>query len=1043
MRLANAGRAGCACAAIVVSLLFLGLFLATPPAHAQYPPPDSYPAELDHVEVLFADDTHIRLREGVLVDLDAPPGDPGLVQLIDDALAMLEVDFREWSRLEPSVPEATIDAWEVEGEITSGEDVYNLNNIFRLRFGSPLSTAWDVGFVLEDLPFVVAARPVPLPPELPAPDLQPNQGYLQPSTSTPVGIDAVHAWGLLGGDGTGITICDLEYSWNTSHVDLSQLTTAQINTNVVDPFTDTRHGTAVAGVLAADANGSGVTGIAFGAQLLTCGTHYGIPASWNPGGAMIVALNSLSANDIILLEQQWSYTGNSLNYVPVEWYTSTQPYAQTFNSVYAAIQNAVSNGVHVVEAGGNGGVDTGTLSWLGDSGAVIVGAGGAYTGGTHPNGDLQRLAFSSYGPRFDLQGWGEDVATCGYGDLYNGGTNDDYTAVFDGTSSASPVVAGAMACVLGWYQWNVGGTLSPALLRQTLVNTGTPQVSPPTGNIGPRPDVKAAIAALQVQPWVDATSGPLAQAGNSMAVAWGDFDLDGDDDLYLTQDNAPNVLFDNQSGTWAVVPAPATQDPGPNHGAVWGDFDADGDPDLYLVDHGVPNRLIRNDHPLGFADVTLPPVDDPGMGSSASWVDVDADGYLELALAQTLGMPNALYDWSAPLSFVDVCTPPMLDPGDQVAVIWCDVDLDGDQDAYMTSSTGQPNRLCRNDGGFFFTDVAQPPVDTIGNSFGAAFGDYDNDGDFDLFVVNYGQSNQLFRNDGPGAWLDVSSGPIPAGGSSWNVAWADFDNDGDLDCYVTQQGPNQLLRNDGGGVFTDVATGPLADANDTRGAAWADYDADGELDLYLANYGTGNVLIRNDLNTGNHWVQVDVQSPQYGLAVESTRVECHAGGLVQVREVGAGSGYLGQNSHVVHFGLGAMAMVDSVVVHAATGARASLVGPMVDMRHAIALPRVTGVDEGPPRPERLALHVPAPNPFNPRTTIRFDLPAAATVDLSIVDLRGRIVRGLIRGERFEAGVVERVWDGRDDTGRPVASGSYVLVLDVGDDRLTRRATLVR
>jgi len=1039
MRRANVGRAGFSCAAVVLFLFCL----ATLPAHAQYPPPDSYPAELDHVEILFADDTHIRLRDGVVTDLDAPPGDPGLVQLIDDALMMLELDFREWSRLEPSVPEATLDIWELEGELASGEDVYNLNNVFRLRFGSPLSTAWDVGLVLEELPFVIAARPVPLPPELPAPDLQSSQGYLQPSTSTPAGIDALHAWSRAGGDGTGITICDLEYSWNTAHVDLSQLASAQINSNVVDPFNDTRHGTAVAGVLAADANGSGVTGIAFGAQLLTCGTNYGLPASWNPGGAMIVALNSLSADDIILIEQQWSYTGNTLNYVPVEWYTSTQPYAQTFNSVYAAIQNAVTNGVHVVEAGGNGGVDTGTLAWLGDSGAIVVGAGGAYTGGTHPNGDRQRLGFSSYGPRFDLQGWGEDVATCAYGDLHNGGTNDDYTAVFDGTSAASPVVAGAMACVLGWYRSNVGGTLSPALLRQTLINTGTPQVIPPAGHIGPRPDVKAAISSLQVQPWVDATSGPLAQAGNSMAVAWADFDGDGDDDLYLTQDGAPNVLFANQSGTWTVVAAPATQDTGPNHGAVWGDYDADGDPDLYLVDHGVPNRLVRNDHPLGFADVSLPPIDDPGTGSSASWVDADGDGYLELALAQAVGMPNALYDWSAPLNFVDVSPPAVFDPGDQVAVIWCDVDLDGDQDAYLTSASGQPNRLCRNDGGLFFANVAQPPIDTIGNSFGAAFGDYDNDGDFDLFVVNYGQSNQLFRNDGPGVWIDVSSGPIPAGGLSWNVAWADYDNDADLDCYVTQQGPNQLLRNDGGGVFTDVATGPLADTNDTRGAAWADYDNDGELDLYLANHGTGNVLVRNDLNTGNHWIQLEVRSPQYGLAVGSTRVECHAAGLVQVREVGAGSGYLGQNSHVVHFGLGPVASVDSLVVHAATGAHARLVAPAIDTRHTLGLPVVTAVGDGPPRPERLALRAPSPNPFNPRTTIRFELPAPASVDLWIVDLRGRTVRSLIRGQGFEAGVVERVWDGRDEAGRPVASGNYVIVLEVGIERLTRRATLVR
>ena len=121
---------------------------------------------------------------------------------------------------------------------------------------------------------------------------------------------------------------------------------------------------------------------------------------------------------MILLEQQWYYTGSG-SYIPIEWYESYSPNPQRFNPVYAAIDNAVSNGIHVVEAGGNGNVNTDNLTWYGDSGAIIVGAGGVYPGGTWSEGNLERLSFSSYGSRFDLQGWGEDVVTTGYGDLYN------------------------------------------------------------------------------------------------------------------------------------------------------------------------------------------------------------------------------------------------------------------------------------------------------------------------------------------------------------------------------------------------------------------------------------------------------------------------------------------------------------------------------------------------------------------------------------------------------------------------------------------------
>jgi hypothetical protein len=175
------------------------------------------------------------------------------------------------------------------------------------------------------------------------------------------------------------------------------------------------------------------------------------------------------------------------------------PNPQTNNGVYAAIQNAVANGIHVVQAGGNGNVNTGSLSWFGDSGAIIVGAGGAYAGGPWPAGDLQRLAFSSYGPRFNLQGWGEDVVTTGYSDLYSSmGTNYWYTATFSGTSSASPIVAGAAACCVGYWvaNGNPASTLTPSLLRSALMSTGTLQIFPPSGNIGPRPNLMGAFAYL-------------------------------------------------------------------------------------------------------------------------------------------------------------------------------------------------------------------------------------------------------------------------------------------------------------------------------------------------------------------------------------------------------------------------------------------------------------------------------------------------------------------------------------------------------------------
>ena len=137
-----------------------------------------------------------------------------------------------------------------------------------------------------------------------------------------------------------------------------------------------------------------------------------------------------------------------------------------------------------------------------------MGAGGAYSGGTWPYGDLQKLAFSSYGSRFDLQGWGENVYTTGYGDLYSAdGTNYYYTHTFSGTSSASPIVAGALACAEGYYLANVSATPpTPAFMRTHLKTYGTAQVTPPSGNIGPRPNLYLRHLSLPL-PWPGCAKG--------------------------------------------------------------------------------------------------------------------------------------------------------------------------------------------------------------------------------------------------------------------------------------------------------------------------------------------------------------------------------------------------------------------------------------------------------------------------------------------------------------------------------------------------------
>ncbi len=450
-----------------------------------------YACEDDLIEVMFVDGATVRLRCGALVDLS----ESGALDNLEEVLEL--TTSYQWERMS-TVSEVEVDEMESRGEQLTGRDIYNLNNIYILRFQGDIDV-WEFAEILQELDGIIRAMPVPLPQPLPQPpDFQGMQGYLKAASFTPTGIDAIYAWTQPGGDGTGVTVCDLEYSWNYSHADLTKAPGSQINSYVSDPFTDNNHGTAVLGEMVSDFNGWGTTGICYGAGLKTCGTYYGIVPIWNVAGAITLAISHLSAGDVILLEQQWEYVTGSYDYVPIEWWGSYSPSAQGYNAVYAAIQNAVSNGIHVVEAGGNavngGGVNMDAMAWFGDSGAMIVGAGGAYT-----SGDLVRLYYSNYGSRFTSHAWGEDVFTTGYGNYYNTmGVNYYYTATFSGTSSASPMVAGAAACCVGYWvaNGNPATTLTPAIMRSTLSSTGTPQIFPPSGSIGSRPNLLSAFAYL-------------------------------------------------------------------------------------------------------------------------------------------------------------------------------------------------------------------------------------------------------------------------------------------------------------------------------------------------------------------------------------------------------------------------------------------------------------------------------------------------------------------------------------------------------------------
>ena len=437
---------------------------------------------------------------------------------------------------------------------------------------------------------------------------------------------------------------------------------------------------------------------------------------------------------------------------------------------------------------------------------------------------------------------------------------------------------------------------------------------------------------------------PPVTGEHATGVAWGDYDSDGDQDLYLVTNGTPHHLFRNDgSATFTDVTVGLLGNAGNGFGAAWADYDNDGDLDLYLSNStGQANLLFRNDGGGNFSDATSGPLGDTGNGTGLAWGDFDNDGLVDLFFGNSAGSNRLL--WNLGLAgFVDATATPLDAPGNNVGASWADFDNDGDLDLYVTQMVGS-NHLFRNDGHGAFVDVTSGPLAGNGNGFAAAWGDFDNDGDLDVYLVNHGQ-NQLLRNDGAtggGGWtfVDVTSasGSLGDPRQGYGAAWGDYDNDGNLDLYISNNGPNRLFRNAGNGTFTDATTEPLQNLGvASRAVAWADIDSDGGLDLYVASWDGPSVLFRNQLTTGSHWLEVDLAGTCSNRAGIGARVTVVAAGRTQIREIGGGSGY-SQCSLTAHFGLEAAGVVDLLQVRWPSGILQTQTAVLADTRIKLVEP---------------------------------------------------------------------------------------------------------
>ena len=451
-------------------------------------------------------------------------------------------------------------------------------------------------------------------------------------------------------------------------------------------------------------------------------------------------------------------------------------------------------------------------------------------------------------------------------------------------------------------------------------------------------------ASLQAQVFEKILTGPVVNDGGSTyGSAWIDFNHDNYTDLFITTVYNENdqLYINNGSGNFTLfINNPIVQDSIYSYSSTWADIDKDGWEDGFIT-HGnyyAPNQLnalFKNNTNSVF--VQIPggvAASDTGNSDGATWADYDNDGFIDLFIANYNNGPNFLYHNSGNNTFSKIYTGPV---STDVAIAsssgaWGDYDNDGYLDLFV-ANFGSFNFLYHNNQDGTFTKITTGDiVNNIGDSHGASWGDYDNDGYLDLFVNRwYDQNDLLYHNKGNGTFTLIINSPVVRNtGYGTGSSWGDYDNDGDLDLIVgnssafTATEYNYLYENTGNGNFSTLNTLPfINDVSYARGVTWSDYDNDGDLDLHISNEYYHDDFLYENLGNNNHWINIHLFGVYSNRSAIGAKVHVKAiinGEPVwQMNFVSSQTGYSGENSLNVEFGFGNATIIDSLKIEWPSG----------------------------------------------------------------------------------------------------------------------------
>lgn len=440
---------------------------------------------------------------------------------------------------------------------------------------------------------------------------------------------------------------------------------------------------------------------------------------------------------------------------------------------------------------------------------------------------------------------------------------------------------------------------------------------------------------------VAAEKGVLTGCGScgvGCGLSFADFNGDGWDDLTFGTQKGDNILFyQNNNGTFELIEAPIVNTD-KNEQILWVDYDNDGDKDLFVTNFEAPNRLYNNDGQFNMTEVTalagLPDNNnDPTYG--AVFGDYDKDGWLDIYIANWSyrdTYTNYLYKNNGDGTFSDVTVAAGVADGDNLTFCsaFFDYNNDGLQDLY--NSQDRPwsiNTLFKNTGEGHFEDVsAVANADLAIDAMSVTVGDYDNDGDQDVYITNTPLGNKLLRNNGDETFTEVADA---MGVGFYKVGWGanffDCDNDLDLDLYVsamhmgTDDASSLYVNDIENNRFIEAKLpGMAGDTVNSFSNAVGDFNNDGLPDVAVNNADASGGIInnfhlwQNRSFSVNNWIKIKLEGVISNREGVGSWIEVYVGGQKYVRYKHCGIAYLAQNSDTEHIGLGKYLSADSIIV---------------------------------------------------------------------------------------------------------------------------------